>query len=245
MSHEIYYTSAPEGLKCGTTGFCTVAASENIPKALWDRLETLSAYRHQFAAGAGGGQPNPVSFAHWILNISGKNAPRAVVHLRFGRRSHPADQRLRPPPRGRARGARGRAGRTGLDAPGRRDGPVLGRQGRPPAAGTLALRRRRRASASVTAGPPPRAMRAGAAIWRTCSPGCLPGRCAFFCTGSRGPAAARGGDRAAASRGPMERDLQHVFHEHANDRHMPGAAAWRAPRRRIRPGYAAGGRFWI
>ena len=38
MSHEIYYTSAPEGVKRGTSGFCTVAASENIPKALWDRL---------------------------------------------------------------------------------------------------------------------------------------------------------------------------------------------------------------
>ncbi len=69
MSHEIYYTSAPEGLKPGTSGFCTVAASDNIPKALWDRLETLSAYRHQFGAG---GAPNPVSHAHWILNIAGK-----------------------------------------------------------------------------------------------------------------------------------------------------------------------------
>jgi hypothetical protein len=74
MSHQIYYTSAPEGLKPGTSGFCTVAASENIPKPLWDRLETLSAYRHQFAAGqapTNGG--NPVSFAHWILNVSGKS----------------------------------------------------------------------------------------------------------------------------------------------------------------------------
>jgi hypothetical protein len=69
MSHEIYYTSAPEGLKRGTSGFCTVAASDNIPKPLWDRLETLSAYRHQFAAGAG---QNPVSLAHWILSLSGK-----------------------------------------------------------------------------------------------------------------------------------------------------------------------------
>ncbi len=69
MSYEIYYTSAPEGLKRGTSGFSTVAASDNLPKALWDRLETLSAYRHQFAAGEG---QNPVSLAHWILNLSGK-----------------------------------------------------------------------------------------------------------------------------------------------------------------------------
>jgi hypothetical protein len=69
MSHEIYYTSAPEGLKRGTSGFSTVGTSDNIPKALWDRLETLSAYRHQFAAGTG---QNPLSLAHWILNLSGK-----------------------------------------------------------------------------------------------------------------------------------------------------------------------------
>src|SRR4051812_41965316 len=75
MSHEIYYTSAPEGLKRGTSGFSTVATSPNIPKALWDRLETLSAYRHQFGAegtpDVGAGR-NPVSHAHWILTITGK-----------------------------------------------------------------------------------------------------------------------------------------------------------------------------
>lgn len=73
MSHEIYYTSAPEGLKPGSSGFCTVATSENIPKSLWDRLETLSAYRHHFTTAAGDSRENPVSFAHWLLNIAGAN----------------------------------------------------------------------------------------------------------------------------------------------------------------------------
>jgi hypothetical protein len=78
MSHEIYYTSAPEGLKRGSSGFCTVAASENIPRALWDRLESLSAYRHQFSVNADEGKSasgsgrNPVSQAHWILSVVGK-----------------------------------------------------------------------------------------------------------------------------------------------------------------------------
>ena len=74
MSYEIYYTSAPEGLKRGSSGFCTVAATEGIPKPLWDRLETLSAYRHHFGAAEGEtatGQ-NPTAFAHWILTLSGK-----------------------------------------------------------------------------------------------------------------------------------------------------------------------------
>ena len=70
MSHQIYYTSAPQGLKRGTSGFCTVAASENIPKPLWDRLESLSAYRHHFAAGEVGSSQNPVSYAHWTLSVA-------------------------------------------------------------------------------------------------------------------------------------------------------------------------------
>ncbi len=75
MSHEIYYTSAPEGLKRGSSGFSTVGATEGIPKALWDRLEALSAYRHHFgvaaAEGGGGSGQNPVSYAHWLLSVTG------------------------------------------------------------------------------------------------------------------------------------------------------------------------------
>ncbi|MGN6366657.1 MAG: hypothetical protein ACTHN5_00070 [Phycisphaerae bacterium] len=74
MSHEIYYTSAPEGVKRGSSGFSTVAVSDNIPKSLWDRLESLSAYRHQFgvADGENAGK-NPVSWAHWVLSVAGTN----------------------------------------------------------------------------------------------------------------------------------------------------------------------------
>src|SRR5436305_1704348 len=71
MSHEIYYTSAPDGMKQGRGGFCTVAASDGIPRVLGERLEGLSGYRHHFAAGTAGGR-NPVALAHWIVNLSGK-----------------------------------------------------------------------------------------------------------------------------------------------------------------------------
>jgi hypothetical protein len=77
MSYEIYYTSAPEGMKRGSSGFSTVAATEGIPKGLLDRLETLSAYRHHFGVASGGAEgggmsgQNPVSFAHWLLNVTG------------------------------------------------------------------------------------------------------------------------------------------------------------------------------
>lgn len=67
---EIYYTSAPSGLKRGSSGFCTVAASANIPKPLLERLEGLSAYRHHFGQGQSG--TNPVAHAHWRLVVGGR-----------------------------------------------------------------------------------------------------------------------------------------------------------------------------
>lgn len=72
MSLEILYTSAPHGLRPGQHGFCTVAATDGIPRPLWERLEALSGYRHHFPAGATD-PPNPVAWAHWLLNIGGKS----------------------------------------------------------------------------------------------------------------------------------------------------------------------------
>lgn len=72
MAHEIYYTSAPEGIRQGDRGFCTVAATPGIPRRLWDRLEALSGYRHHFDPGT---RPaaNPVCSAHWMLNVEGRD----------------------------------------------------------------------------------------------------------------------------------------------------------------------------
>src|SRR5436305_4302622 len=66
MGHEIYYTSAPEGVRPGQSGFCTVATSPGIPKPLWDRLESISGYRHN------PGGSNPVAWAHWLVQAGGK-----------------------------------------------------------------------------------------------------------------------------------------------------------------------------
>ncbi len=70
MGFELYYTSAVEGVKRGSGGFCTVGASEEMPRGLWERLESLSAYRHVEGAGSGG---NPVGYAHWVVNVAGVN----------------------------------------------------------------------------------------------------------------------------------------------------------------------------
>jgi hypothetical protein len=45
MAWELYYTSAPRGLRPGSRGFCTVARTEGMPLAMADRLESLSGYQ--------------------------------------------------------------------------------------------------------------------------------------------------------------------------------------------------------
>ncbi len=72
MSHELYYTSAPSGLKPGSKGFCTVACTEGIPAQLMERLESLSGYRYLFEPGGPQSSQNPVSWAHWRVTLQGR-----------------------------------------------------------------------------------------------------------------------------------------------------------------------------
>lgn len=66
MSFELVYTSAPRGLREGSSGFCTVAATRGIPRALVKKLESLSGYHHAFPANSG---RNPVNYAHTIVRV--------------------------------------------------------------------------------------------------------------------------------------------------------------------------------
>ena len=50
MSQEIIYTSAPQGLKPGSRGFCTVVSTSGMAKNLAERLESRSGYRHAYPA---------------------------------------------------------------------------------------------------------------------------------------------------------------------------------------------------
>src|SRR5258706_16459040 len=68
MSYELFYTSAPRGLKAGTKGFCTVAVTRGMPAVLLDRLESLSGYRPLYPAGSPKADDNPVSWAHWLVS---------------------------------------------------------------------------------------------------------------------------------------------------------------------------------
>ena len=66
MSFELVYTSARRGLKEGASGFCTVAATDGIPRPLHEKLESLSGYSHTEAAT--GAEP-PVNHSHLTIRI--------------------------------------------------------------------------------------------------------------------------------------------------------------------------------
>jgi hypothetical protein len=72
MSHELFYTSAPRGLKPGSQGFCTVAATRGIPAALVEKLESLSSYRPVFAPSDPNAGLNPVVYSHLRISVAGK-----------------------------------------------------------------------------------------------------------------------------------------------------------------------------
>ncbi|MEZ6131444.1 MAG: hypothetical protein R3C59_22445 [Planctomycetaceae bacterium] len=73
MSFELVYTSARRGLRTGASGFCTVAATDGIPRALQDKLESLSGYRHTEAAY---GYAPPINYSHLTVRIQ-----RQIYHV--------------------------------------------------------------------------------------------------------------------------------------------------------------------
>ena len=73
MSFELVYTSTRRGLRDGSSGFCTVAATDAIPRPLHERLESLSGYSHkEVTAGA---EP-PVNHSHLTIRLL-----RTVYHV--------------------------------------------------------------------------------------------------------------------------------------------------------------------
>lgn len=72
MSVELLYTSAPNGLKQGSRGFCTVLSTQGMPVNLASRLELLSGYRHIFPPQDAQANLNPVAWSHVSLTVAGQ-----------------------------------------------------------------------------------------------------------------------------------------------------------------------------
>lgn len=92
MSHELLYTSAPQGLKSGSQGFCTVASTRGMTPALAQLLEALSSYRIVSPAGQGSGDRNPVAFSHLRYDDAGRRCAilsrTCAAGLDYSRRSN-------------------------------------------------------------------------------------------------------------------------------------------------------------
>lgn len=72
MTQELIYTSAPQGLRPGSRGFCTVVSTQGMAVNLADRLESLSAYRHVFSPQDPNADLNPVVYSHLRIAVGGK-----------------------------------------------------------------------------------------------------------------------------------------------------------------------------
>ncbi len=68
MPWQLIFTSAPQGIAPGQSGFCTVARSAELREVLVTRLEQLSSYRHLATSG---GSANPLIAAYRLLDIRG------------------------------------------------------------------------------------------------------------------------------------------------------------------------------
>lgn len=77
MSQELHYTSAPRGLLPGSQGYSTVACTAQMTRALIERMEGLSAYRHIYPPHDPRAALNPASYSHLRVMIGG--APYHVV----------------------------------------------------------------------------------------------------------------------------------------------------------------------
>ncbi len=69
MAYELFYTSAPKGLRPHTSGICTVGMTKGFPAPFIPRLEALSGYRPPFK-----GAPLadcPIAYSHWIIEAGG------------------------------------------------------------------------------------------------------------------------------------------------------------------------------
>lgn len=72
MPQELVYTSATIGLKPGSKGFCTVAATNGIPPRTITLLESLSGYRHVHPPTQSPHPGNPIAWSH-LLTPAGES----------------------------------------------------------------------------------------------------------------------------------------------------------------------------
>lgn len=77
MSAELLYTSAAQGLRHGSRGFCTVLMTEGMPLNVISKLESLCSYRRLYTPDHAKADRNPVLYSHQRMTIAGN--PTSVL----------------------------------------------------------------------------------------------------------------------------------------------------------------------
>ena len=72
MAFELVYTSAPQGIRKGSSGFCVVACTNGLGPRLIAALEGLSAYKPLYPHYADNAWDNPVSRSHYLFELNGE-----------------------------------------------------------------------------------------------------------------------------------------------------------------------------
>lgn len=72
MAYELVYTSAPQGVYRGSSGFCVVACTKGLGPRLIAALEGYSAYKPLYPHYAENAWSNPVSRSHYIFEANGE-----------------------------------------------------------------------------------------------------------------------------------------------------------------------------
>ena len=72
MSWELVYTSVRRGLRPNTSGFCTVAVTAGMSRAVMQTIERISAYEFHFGLSDPRANENPVNYLHMLLGVAGK-----------------------------------------------------------------------------------------------------------------------------------------------------------------------------
>ncbi len=73
MAYELIYTSAPRGLKAGTTGFTTVAMTSGLSPVMVQKLESLTGYKQVYRQDDPQYVNNPPAFFHYYTTVAQKN----------------------------------------------------------------------------------------------------------------------------------------------------------------------------
>lgn len=87
MANELIYTSVPHGLNAGSSGFCTAATTQSLPRQMAMKLEGISSYEFHFQLSDPQAHLNPANFAHTRVTL-GSDTHSVLSRIAFSGGDH-------------------------------------------------------------------------------------------------------------------------------------------------------------